>query len=279
MIFQSYVPRAPLCEFVADFWLYENYAGAHDRELILPSGTFEMVFNLQEDEMRIYSAAESQHFRRFGGAVVSGPYSGSFMSDAAEERALLGVHFKPGGAAAVLCVPAGEFRDAHVDLRAIWGPSASTLHERLRVLSKPLEKFRLLEEALMQRIATYSGGHGAARVARDVLLSTHGQAKTRDIADAVGLSQRRLITLFEAEVGLTPKRFGRIQRFLHAVAQSRSTTQLDWAQLAVECGYFDQSHLIRDYVDFAGLTPDEFRLRQDRLDRAGVHTKRNHLPL
>ncbi len=83
MLFRSYVPRAPLSEFVDDFWLYENYEGKHQRELILPSGTFEMVFNLQEDELRIYTAADPQHCRRFSGAVVSGPYSGSFMSDAA----------------------------------------------------------------------------------------------------------------------------------------------------------------------------------------------------
>jgi len=83
VLFRSYVPRAPLSEFVDDFWLYENYEGKHQRELILPSGTFEMVFNLQEDELRIYTAADPQQCRRFSGAVVSGPYSGSFMSDAA----------------------------------------------------------------------------------------------------------------------------------------------------------------------------------------------------
>ena len=58
MLFRSYIPRAPLCEFVSNLWLYENYEGEHQRELILPSGTFEMVFNLQEDELRIYSPAE-----------------------------------------------------------------------------------------------------------------------------------------------------------------------------------------------------------------------------
>ena len=55
MLFRSYLPRAHLREFVRDFWLYENYEGEHQRELILPSGTFEMLFNLHEDELRIYS--------------------------------------------------------------------------------------------------------------------------------------------------------------------------------------------------------------------------------
>jgi AraC-like DNA-binding protein len=131
----------------------------------------------------------------------------------------------------------------------------------------------------MQRLIANPTGHGAVRVALDILMRTHGQAKTRDIASAVGLSQRHFIELFASEVGLTPKLFGRIRRFQRAVDQSQNGTRTDWAQLAIECGYFDQSHLIRDFVAFAGVSPAEYRRRQEQLDRSGVHTKRHHLPL
>ena len=279
MLFHSYVPGSPLCEFVSDFWLYEDYEGEHQRELILPSGTFEMVFNLQEDELRIYDPTEPQACRRFSGAVVSGPYSRPFMSDAPEERAILGVHFKPGGAVALLGIPALEFRDSHVDLKTIWGPAASTLRERLCALSGPADRYRLLEQALMQRLVTNPSGHGAVRIALDVLMRTHGQAKTRDIARAADLSQRRLIELFANEVGLTPKLFARIRRLQYAVSRSQAAATTDWAQLAIACGYFDQSHLIRDFTAFTGVSPADYRRRKERLDRAGVHMKRHHLPL
>src|SRR5215204_5488421 len=241
MLFRSDVPPGPLGEFVTDFWLYDGYEAERPRELIVPSGTFEMVFNLQEDELRIYSSAEPHQCRRFAGALVSGPRSGSFMSDASEERAILGVHFKPGGAAPLLGIPAGEFRDLHVDLTQIWGPSARTLHERLAALHDPSQRFKLLEHALLQRLDTNPNAHAAVRVALDVLMRTHGRAKTRDVANTVGLSQRRLIELFASRVGLTPKLFGRVRRFQHAVQQSQGGTRTDWAQLANECGYFDQS--------------------------------------
>jgi AraC-like DNA-binding protein len=277
MLYRSYAPPPPLCEFVGDFWLYENYDGKHQRELILPSGTFELVFNLQEDELRVYGPTEPTQCRRFTGALVSGPYSGSFMSDAAEERAILGVHFKPGGAAAILGVPAGEFRDLHVDLRAIWGPTASTLHERLCESNEPSARFRLLEQTLKERLLANPKGHGAVRVGLDILLRTHGQVKTRDIASAVGMSQRHFIDLFASEVGLTPKLFARIRRFLHTAGQSHKGT--DWARLATECGYFDQAHLIHEFVAFASVSPAEYRRRQEHLAAAGLHTKRHHLPL
>jgi AraC-like DNA-binding protein len=279
MLFRSYVPRAPLSEFIDDFWLYEDYEGEHARERILPSGTFELVFNLREDELRIYGVSDREECRRFAGALISGPYARSFMSDIAEEAAIVGVHFKPGGAFAFFGVPAGELTNAHVDLRTIWGPDAATLRERLCTLSEPIERFRLLERILLERLSDPSLRHGAVRAGLDMLTRSRGRAKVRDVARAVDLSQRRLIEVFTAEVGLTPKLFARVQRFQHTVASSRSTTKVDWAQLAVECGYFDQSHLIHDFAEFSGVSPADYRQRQDRLDRAGVHVKRHHLPL
>jgi AraC-like DNA-binding protein len=279
MRFRSYVPRAPLSEFIEDFWLYEGYEGEHQHERILPSGTFEMVFNLQENELRIYGASAPATCRRFSGAVISGPYAGSFMSDTAEEAAILGVHFKPGGAFAVLGLLAGELSNTHVDLRTIWGPAATTLRDRLCELSQPNDRFQLLEAALLERLFDRSDRHGAIRVGLDVLMRTHGRARVRDIARAVDLSQRRFIEVFTAEVGLTPKLFGRVQRFQHAVALSHRPTKVDWAQFAVECGYFDQSHLIHEFVEFSGLSPVDYWRRQNRFDRAGVHVKRHHLPL
>ncbi len=69
MLFRSYKPAAPLCEFVEDFWLYQNYAGEHARERILPSGTFEMVFNL--NEVPDHSRATQRKRHRSWGSISS----------------------------------------------------------------------------------------------------------------------------------------------------------------------------------------------------------------
>ena len=279
MLFRSFVPSAPLCDFVDDFWLYEDYAGTHAWERSLPSGTFEMVFNLQEDELRIYDSSGRCECRRFSGTVISGPYAGSFISDTVEEAALLGVHFKPGGAFAVLNIPAGEFTNTHVDLRTIWGPAATTLRERLCSLHEPVARFRLLEQVLMARLVELPARNTAVRLGLDVLRRTHGRARVRDIARAVDLSPRRFTDVFTAEIGLTPKVFGRVQRFQYAAALSRNTEGAHWAQLASECGYFDQSHLIHEFVEFSGLSPAAFWRHLNALEGAGTHVKRHHLPL
>jgi AraC-like DNA-binding protein len=278
MLFRSYKPGAPLCEFVEDFWLYQGYAGEHARERILPSGTVEVVVNLNEDELRIYGPHQQDACRRYSGTVISGPYARAFMSDAAEETSIMGVHFRPGGAFPILGIPGGELTNIHLDLTAVWGQAAADLREQLIRLAQPTKRFQLLERNILERLCGLGTRHSAVRPALDMLIRTNGQAKTRDIAKAVDLSQARLIKVFTSEVGLRPKLFGRVQRFQHAVGLARNAPIIDWAQIATDCGYFDQSHLIRDFVEFSGVSPADYQQRQARLDRAAVHVKRNHLP-
>jgi AraC-like DNA-binding protein len=279
MLHLYYTPVSPLLDFVDDFWLYDGYTQPHFKERILPSGTIELVINLRDDELRIYDAAHPDRCNRFSGALVSGAYGGFFVIDTAEEASIMGVHFKPGGAFPFLGLPAGELADVHVNLETLWGRSAVELRERLCGAATPLERFRLLEEALLAHLFRPLEHHYAVPTALDVLVQTDARATVRDIARHIGLSQRRFIQVFTEEIGLTPKRFSRVRRFQRTIALARRTTAPDWARLAVDCGYFDQSHLIRDFLMFSGFSPSDYLRRQNCLRQHGVHIKRNHFPL
>jgi Domain of unknown function (DUF6597) len=118
------------------------------RERILPSGTVELVFNLHDDQVRIDGTVKAARARTFAGAAVSGTYSGAFILDAMQHAAMMGVHFKPGGAYVVLGVLCSEFADDHVDLAALWvtRPPASCasdcpLLQRTRTASSTLKRF------------------------------------------------------------------------------------------------------------------------------------------
>jgi len=73
-----------------------------------------------------------------------------------------------------------------------------------------------------------------------------------------GLSHTRFIQLFRENVGLTPKLFYRVRRFRTLPDRIGKGMPVNWAELAVDCGYFDQAHLIRDFRAFAGITPLEY---------------------
>lgn len=278
MLFRRYIPGPRLRDFVQDFWLYDNCGGEHQRERILPSATFELVINLRDDEIRIYDPAHLNNYRRFAGALISGPYAGSFVSDTTEEVSFIGVHFKPGGAFPFLGLPAQELADNHVDLKSLWGRRANELRERTCAAGSAAERFRLLENCLLAKMCDQAAAHRAVNATMR-LLGNSEQIRVRDVAERVGLSQRRLIDLFAAQVGLTPKLFSRVRRFQRALTLADQTESAEWVQIALESGYFDQSHMINDFVELCGFTPAEYSRRQDELRRRSVHVKRNHLPL
>ena len=278
MLHRSYTPASPLADFIEDFWLYDDYRPEHLKERILPSGTVELVINLRDNEFRIYDRVRPGLCQRFSGAIVSGAYDGFFVIDTAEEASVLGVHFKPGGAFPFFALPVSELIDTHVDLETLWGRSARELRDRLRGATAPIDKFRVLEAALLAHLPGSLMHHGAVRFALDAF-SRPSPATVRDVTERVGLSHRRFIEVFKAEVGLTPKLFQQVQRFQRVLALVRRATAPDWSRLAVDCGFFDQSHLIRDFVAFSGFSPGEFARHQCALERRGVHLKRNHLPL
>ncbi len=279
MRFRSYKPAAFLSDFVDNFWLYEGYEAEHLNERILPTGTFELVINLRQNELRIYSATEQTDCARFSGAVVSGAYGKGFVTDSEEEAFIIGIHFKPGGAAPFLGFSAGELADAHVNLECIWGLPANLLRERLCDTATATERFSLLEESLIDHLPGPLEHHYAVSAALKAF-SRNAATTVRDIAKDVGLSERRFIQIFKKEVGMTPKLFSRVQRFQQARAIiHRHEGAVDWAAIAMECGYFDQSHMIREFDEFSDISPAAYLRQYNRFLDRDIHIKRYHIPL
>jgi AraC-like DNA-binding protein len=262
----SYTPAAPLGDLIDRIWMFGD-APPHTHERILPEGTLELVINLREDEIRIHDPVLLDRHARYSGAVVSGAFRRFFVIDTREHASVMGVHFKPGGASPFLRVPAHELADSHVDLRNLWGPRATELRERLCDAAAPREKFRILEAALLGRLARPL----ERRSVRDAATSLARGARVKHVVERMGVSHRHFIRVFAAEVGITPKLFGRVVRFQQALTRARSAVAPHWAEIALACGYSDQSHLVNDFVSFSGITPAEYlRHRSERVKDAHV---------
>jgi AraC-like DNA-binding protein len=265
--FASRRPAPWLAPYVERLWALSDVA-AHASERIVPSGTFELVVNLDQNEIVVRREGEPVE-TRYAGAVVSGAYGRSFVIDARAHRSIVGAHFRPGGAAAFLGLPAIELADTHVDLDALWGPDAGRLRDALCSTGSTHARFDVIEAALRARLAP----------TRDRPVIDAALVALSRSADAVGalvqrsgLSHRRFVDLFGARVGMSPKRFARICRLQRALAYERRGA-MGWARIALACGYADQSHLVRDCVEIVGLTPTAYaRTRSDAL-------LRNHLPV
>ena len=277
-IFNFYKPKPPLSKFVDNFWLYEGYEPEPKTERILPTGTLELVINLRQNKLLFYDAERPENCSRLSGAVVSGAHGRGFAPDSAEVTFIIGVHFKPGGAFPFLGLPAGDLADTHVDLETLWGPSAGRLRERMCEARSSAERFQLLEAALLGRLCRGVEQHYAVSAALEMFGKNQAGPSVREAAKYLGLSQRRFIQVFKAEVGMTPKLFSRIQRFQQTRTFIQHHLSINWAALALELGYFDQSHFIREFLEFSGLSPTDYLNRHKSLIEPDIHVKGQHLP-
>jgi len=267
MLFHARAAAAPLADLVDIFWSYEAAVQPHAKERLLPTGTMELIVNLNEDVVRVYDR-RTMAAQTLPGAIIVGAASEFMVIDTADEISVFGVHFKPGGTLPLLGrIPANELRDQHVALEAVWGAAAAhELREQLLAAQSSRERFDVAERMLLARLDR--ARHPAVAYALRTI------PRLRTIAEAtreIGMSERRFIATFTNEVGLTPKLYSRICRFQRVLRRVHAMEQVDWADVALGCGYFDQPHFIHDFRAISGLSPGEY------LEQRTPH--QNHVPL
>src|SRR5262249_28285988 len=158
-----------------------------------------------------------------------------------------GVVFKPGGTVPFIRVPAHETSDADTPLDALWSRArTAVLRERLLESHCPKRTLDALEAALLE-VWTPSAPHPAVVFALSAFHRAPLTTSITAVTDKVGLSAKRFIERFKIDVGLTPKRYCRIRRFQRAVTLVHQGSEIDWAAVALDCGYFDQAHFIHDF--------------------------------
>lgn len=264
-------PAPPLDEFVDALWTFEGAAQPHSKELALPDGCAQLIVNLREDRHRIYDRRTHELRQTCNGCLLVGPQSEFNVIDTAAEMKLAGIYFKPGGTYPFFGPPTDELHGLQVPLDAFWGRCASQLRERLLEAITPDERFALMEQLLLNRVKRPLACHPAVAFALEQFARGPQLKTIAHVTEQTGFSARRFIQLFREHVGLTPKLFCRVRRFQRALGRIASGRQIEWTDVALDAGYFDQAHFIHDFRAFSGINPSTYR-----------HTRpyhRNHVPL
>jgi AraC-like DNA-binding protein len=181
----------------------------------------------------------------------------------------LEVKLSPLAVRRLLGVPAPELAGQQVELDALLGRRGGELTERMALAPDWPARFRLLDAALAKQLER------SPRPASDVvhawrrLVASHGGVSITGLASELGWSRRHFAERFREHVGLAPKPAARLLRFRRAVELIERDDGARLAEIAQDCGYYDQAHLNRDFRDFAGSSPSDHVAR--RLpDGAGV---------
>ncbi|KAK1183934.1 helix-turn-helix domain-containing protein [Streptomyces sp. NBS 14/10] len=192
--------------------------------------------------------------RQQRGSLVAGPGfgSGGVVRAWGENVECVQVRLSPAVARAVLGTSPADLNGA-VALDDLWGREVSRICERLRNISSWEDRFALTDEWLARRREAGASVDREVAWAWDRIVVSRGLVRVDQLAAEVGWSRKRLWSRFHSQIGLPPKRAAKLVRFDHCA--HRLVAGEGAARVAVDGGYADQSHLHRDVMAFAGVTP------------------------
>jgi AraC-like DNA-binding protein len=251
VIYLSHKPAAPLNRCVRVLWYARIPQTERRLERMLPTGCVQVILNLARDFLIDYPDREPA--RLTPPSLIVGARSVYEIVDTSDMADLIGIVFEPGGFAPSAADSADLFSNRNISLEDVWGAQARVLRDRLRQIPSPLARLEQLEGFLRLRFGGLIRRNRMVDFALERFGRAPGMSTVREVAKSTGWSERRFSQVFREEVGFSPKVWTRIQRFQRAVSQLHAGMDLPWAELAMECGYYDQSHFANEFRAFSGI--------------------------
>lgn len=252
-------PTASLAKYVDVIWFTSRDSLPHFRERSLPTGRVDIVIPLLQDSIVRYDDIDSSEALHFRGAVVSGAHDRFVVRGMGGASSVIGVHFKPGGAAMFFGGALRQFSNQTVLLDDVWGAAARGLRQRLQAAPQASQKIRILEDELLSRLLGARPVDRMVAWALQALEANPSAARITAVQRASDCSPQQFIHRFAGTVGITPKRYARVLRFNALLPRLARVGPRDWANVAAEAGYFDQSHLIHEFRRLGGITPASYK--------------------
>ncbi len=256
VIYLEYKPAPPLARHVRSLWYASIPQPAHKLDRVLPTGRVQVILNLARDSMT--DLPEGRPGYPVSPALVIGARSIYELIDASDMADLIGIVFAPGGFSGFAGDSVDLFSNRNWALEDLWGAAARNLRDNLREIQGPRARMQHLEQFLLNRLASKRAQQSPSRLAAVEFALRRferapGMAAVRDVAQSTGWSERRFSQVFREEVGFSPKVWCRIRRFQRVVERLHAGVEVPWAQLALDCGFYDQSHFANEFRAFSGI--------------------------
>ena len=268
MRYAEYPPSPALAPFVRCYWVLESDAPAPDTEpeRVLPDGCSEIIVHFGDPFRRLDDGGRAVSQKR---ALFAGQLERFLLLRPEGRVGMFGIRFEPGGVRPFVNVALHELTGQIVALQDVWRDAGSLLEERLQAATNDPERIAISEAFLASQLRGATVRMDVRRAVQRVV-ATQGMLSVDELAQGLFGGRRKLERTFREHVGLSPKRLARIVRFqsvfqcLEADASvdtsgdTSSDPNTNWVRTAVDCGYYDQSHLNRDFRQFAGLPPTHY---------------------
>jgi len=257
MEFNHFIPSDILKPYIKHYYVFESDSAIEFEDTVFPSGDMEVIFNLGEG---IWESSVENKFKKTPQIELWGQITKPLAIRSKGRHTMLGIKFFTHSAAYFFNDEISLFNDQVSDLGDIIGSPVKTLHTCLLETKDEHKRISLVETFLLKRLISNEKRAFRINKVANILTSIKknlAENNLGNIASSHGITSRYLHKLIYQHTGLSPTSFNKINRFqfsLKLIAKNKQPL----TSIAYDCGYFDQSHFIRDFKSFTGVTPSAY---------------------
>jgi AraC-like DNA-binding protein len=256
MFYRKFSPPSHLRPFVECFYSWE-YSKTLTKAFPIespPTGFASMVFN--------YGTPYRVTSQKLNGGLVpktflTGQATKSYQLQLSGKIGMVGIVFRPAGLHTLFGLPMYEFSDERTNLRDVLGRQIDEYSDKIEEAVSHTERIALLEQFLNLQFLKKSAESDRTDYAANLIVDQRGIVNINQLIDEMYVCRRQFERKFLQKVGVSPKYYARIRRIgylCNELAQKRWQIN-DWQDLVYQCGYYDQSHFIKEFTEFTGKSP------------------------
>jgi hypothetical protein len=257
MEYQTYEPNINLKSLISCYWTLEVMKqDKPQKQRILPDGCIEMCFILGDDIKRYTSQTD---FILQPRAMILGQTIKPFYIEPTGFVKTFAVRFYPYGLMNFISEPISNLVDKESSIHRLFETEiAYNLEQNIIKAKNTEQRIRIIEKFLLDRLNDEQGINRIIKNTVDVLASTSGCASIHSILKNDISKRRQLERKFKKQIGVSPKQLGKMIRLQVSLKMLLDQKSKNLTDIAYKSNYFDQSHFIKDFKEFTGITPKEF---------------------
>lgn len=256
MEYNTFTPNELLAAFIKCYWTLEAHATTvPERQRIVPDGCMEMIFHYGDPYKQYTSDTD---FIIQPSCFVFGQITTPLAIEPTGRTGIFSVRFHPDGFMPFATLPIKELENRAVPLEDLFGSKGIELGLEMIGAAGTAERITMAESFLTQQLATPRAIDCVAKQSVAVMLQLNGQVSVEGLVDQLQINRRQLERRFAATIGLSPKQLAKIIRLQATIKMLEHKQFSSLTELAYENGYFDQTHFIKDFREFTGVSPRQF---------------------
>jgi AraC-like DNA-binding protein len=258
MIYQKFSPREILSPFVECYFVWESSSEVIKGLVVEspPSGFCSIVFNCGDD----YSIQNKKYEKLVvPKQFISGQSIYSYKLFLNGRISIAGIVFKPAALATLFDLPTYAYTEERIPLSRVFSSALiNSFIEKIQSVPEANEKVKLLQEFVLIFYHQNKPKPDYIDYAANLIVEKNGMVHVSDLLKEVFMSRRNFERKFFRKVGLSPKYYARIRRMSYLMNEIAGKKKVDWASLFSQCEFYDQSHFIKDFIEFTGRTPEQY---------------------